>query len=506
MDSLQYTANSPILLSAGVLWHDMSSDRQVIQLKFKNVSSKTINTVHVKIQLFNKNHAPIQKEIEYIYDNLSAQHGGYFGDRKAIIINVPTARSFQLTQVTVTFEDDTTTTIQGFKALPDSITLLSSFKDNHLTQLYQQAVNASANYSPQEANGLWQCTCGEWNDAQFCTRCDANKDIVFSSYKQIASENPRQDAPQSENMTQVRSVTSESPIQHSNTNTNTREIKTNRFKKAALIIFIVTLMCLVAISDELSAIIGSNAKSPEYTNALNILTQEDISKYSDDEVVGALSIVMSECAHNRLNYLISPPQQLDQQYYQDMIDAESDLLSIDASILPDEYAEYVLASYQSDIEQKQKVLNQYSAETNTDWSNFVNNFDWHKTDITQAVTLYNMHQLEYISLSDIEYKKCASYYLEAQITVDIFGDGGASFEMYNDNFVQVQASVINDTDVSFSSFVLYTYWNEYTAENHINKWEPNATWEFTTLIPYSIIETGNVVIGIQAQFEDATVT
>lgn len=178
-----YSNSSPVIISAAALLKDYQTGKIIVQLKFQSVTDKIIKAIKVKISAFDIAYNELQGIDNYQYLDLNIYNGQYFGSDKAIIMPDTVTRSFGIDAFTVYFDDNTEASfINPFIQLPEC-TLLSVVESNfQLQRQYKLAVNDHAIYIPQEHLDLWQCSCGEWNRNPYCSRCKAQKEVVFSSY------------------------------------------------------------------------------------------------------------------------------------------------------------------------------------------------------------------------------------------------------------------------------------------------------------------------------------
>lgn len=97
----------PLEVSAGALLFDNQSGFVLAQIKFRNISSKIIKSVAVNIHVRDRNGAKIDGVKGFVYNNLMAVSGDYFGDNVPIIIPEKNSYRFLPEIVCVEFSDGT---------------------------------------------------------------------------------------------------------------------------------------------------------------------------------------------------------------------------------------------------------------------------------------------------------------------------------------------------------------------------------------------------------------
>ena len=177
-----YSLHSPIIITAGALLKDNESGSVLAQLKFCNVSEKSIIALKVSLNAFDVTGAAVRGVEEYQYLDLNVCPDAFFGSNKAIVFPKQVTRSFSITNITVFFEDNTAQTVLlPFVSLPEGKLLSEFFQNPEWVMQYQLEVNADAKYVPSEQLDLWLCSCGRWNFRSKCVNCNADKSVVFSA-------------------------------------------------------------------------------------------------------------------------------------------------------------------------------------------------------------------------------------------------------------------------------------------------------------------------------------
>lgn len=178
-----YSVGSPAIVSAGALLKDKQTGSMIVQLKFQSVSSALIKALKVGIIAYDVAGKEVAGVEEYQYLDLRISNGQTFGSNKAIVMPNAVTRSFSISSITVVLADGTVKDVSmPMIALPKAMPLQSGLKDTELVKQYKLTVNDEAAYIPQERDGLWMCSCGEWDSGDSCTKCRAKKTAVFSAF------------------------------------------------------------------------------------------------------------------------------------------------------------------------------------------------------------------------------------------------------------------------------------------------------------------------------------
>ena len=177
-----YSDGAPVIVSAGALLKDTQTNNIIVQLKFHSVSATPIKALKVGITAFDIAGKEVEGVSEYQYLDLSIKNGQEFGSNKAIVMPDSVIRSFAIKGITVVAADGCVKSISmPLVSLPHSVGLQSALKDVELIKQYKLKTSNSAAWVPQEANGLWQCHCGEWNCGSICSNCGGQKSVAFAA-------------------------------------------------------------------------------------------------------------------------------------------------------------------------------------------------------------------------------------------------------------------------------------------------------------------------------------
>lgn len=95
----------PVFCGAGALLFDNQQNRVLGQLKFKNLSEQTINTVMVKIYAYDEDGNQLKGIESFSYANLDVNSGEIFGGNKAIVFKEINVRRIGVEILSVIFND-----------------------------------------------------------------------------------------------------------------------------------------------------------------------------------------------------------------------------------------------------------------------------------------------------------------------------------------------------------------------------------------------------------------
>ncbi len=178
-----FTVGSPLIVSAGALLKDNEKDRILAQIKFKNVSDKKISAVKISISAFDVTGKALEGIDEFQYLDLNVSTGEEFGQKQVIAMADKVTRSIAVRIISVIFGDGKVW-LGEQNAKWEQIQSQESLLDllgKDLFEQYKRDVSPKAEYVPIEADGLWQCSCGEKNTTGSCSLCRVDKSVVFGA-------------------------------------------------------------------------------------------------------------------------------------------------------------------------------------------------------------------------------------------------------------------------------------------------------------------------------------
>ena len=186
-DKPQYASGSPLLLLASALYLDRSTNNCIAQLKWENIDQRTVKAVMIEIHgrdAFDQG----ADSIQYQYDGLTVNQGSEFGGKTPIMIKNNKIVKFTVYLKAVSFADETVWRPESdvdFSTLPNAQkqTLSGELLDQFKRDLSKEGNRSAYAYTPQIADGLWQCGCGSWQRGDTaCIKCKSNyKSLIAAS-------------------------------------------------------------------------------------------------------------------------------------------------------------------------------------------------------------------------------------------------------------------------------------------------------------------------------------
>ena len=194
--SNKWYKNFPVELNKSRIMFDIRSNKILIQLKFTNISIKTIDSLNCCIQCFDVSNQLIETISEHIFSLLNSIPNSTFGDKSPILANDKRIRKIIVTINKVTFADGTIWENDGdYKIIDVNRPKPIKFDDELGEQLKICLIPYKKVHNALEINDdYWRCVCGRINDfnSNICTDCKAEKDkleTIFSKEYLIEERN-----------------------------------------------------------------------------------------------------------------------------------------------------------------------------------------------------------------------------------------------------------------------------------------------------------------------------
>lgn len=180
-----YYPGAPVIIEAGALLKDNQTGKIVAQLKYRNISSKSIRALTVKILAKDVSGAEVEGVDAFQYLDLNVPRDEEFGTKTPIFMPNVVTRSFICECISVVFEDGTAwRNEKGFSwnVLPEPV-LLNHEIGVKLAEQYQRDTNTYAKYTVAEYEDLWYCGCGAINHTSenCCHNCRTSKTDLLSA-------------------------------------------------------------------------------------------------------------------------------------------------------------------------------------------------------------------------------------------------------------------------------------------------------------------------------------
>lgn len=161
-----YKIGAPITIAAGALLKDNQKSNMIAQLKIKNIGSKTIKALKVRIVSCDTVGRELNRDTHYQYLDLEVKRDETFGEQTPIILPDNDVRSYHVCILEVAFSDNTVWT-GGEEKWETAIAMTPLSKKLEKPELQEQYRIATelpaAAYEPLSSADLWVCACGAIN-------------------------------------------------------------------------------------------------------------------------------------------------------------------------------------------------------------------------------------------------------------------------------------------------------------------------------------------------------
>lgn len=171
-----YAETSPVVIAAGALLKDNATGKVLAQLKFRNITGKTVKALRVRITPLDTVGAPLGEAVSHQYLDLSAERNDEFGQKAPITLPDVATRAFSASVTEAIFADNShwSGTDASWEPLPAPAYLSSVLRDWELEKQYCLKFGENCRYSPMEHKDLWYCACGALNTKgeSRCHKCN----------------------------------------------------------------------------------------------------------------------------------------------------------------------------------------------------------------------------------------------------------------------------------------------------------------------------------------------
>lgn len=159
-----YAEGSPVIIMAGALLLDNVGGNVLAQLKFKNVSPKTVKALTVSVTAKDTVGREIGKPTVHQYLDLNAERDAEFGQKTAISLPSENTRECEVRVLEAAFADNSVWTAPeglSWEPVPEQTPLFPN--DAELLKQYRMEVNPAAKSELLTVKDLWLCSCGAVN-------------------------------------------------------------------------------------------------------------------------------------------------------------------------------------------------------------------------------------------------------------------------------------------------------------------------------------------------------
>ena len=129
-----HTEGSPVVISAGALLRDSVTGKVLAQLKFRNISRKTIIAVKVRILALDSAKSLLKGVDSFSYLDLSVCPGGEFGQNVPVVLPDTATRSFAVEILSAVAGDGTVFEITGQVAAPASQAVMNVILEQNIAR------------------------------------------------------------------------------------------------------------------------------------------------------------------------------------------------------------------------------------------------------------------------------------------------------------------------------------------------------------------------------------
>ncbi len=182
-EECEYAEGSPLIIEARALYSDSVTGNCIVQIKWRNLDSRTIKAVMIEIDCMDAFGQSLDTT-QYQYYDVSANRGDYFGNKTAIPIRMNKMVGYSVRIKAVSFTDGTiwrSETEQIFQPLPESKpqTLSGELLEQFNLDIKKAGYLKNITFCSQEYDGLWQCGCGCWQFSDTaCLNCGITREIL----------------------------------------------------------------------------------------------------------------------------------------------------------------------------------------------------------------------------------------------------------------------------------------------------------------------------------------
>lgn len=164
--TLRCTEGSALLLEVSAFYRDTVSGVGVAQMKWRNLDRREVIAVLIDVNGYDILSNPLEP-VSYQYDGMQVPCRGEFGVNVPILVTDKRAVRYTVNVRAIVYSDGVTwraeddgamTELPAAPAEPLKEELLAQYQRD----LAEKEIRCAARHQPQQAAGLWQCSCGSW--------------------------------------------------------------------------------------------------------------------------------------------------------------------------------------------------------------------------------------------------------------------------------------------------------------------------------------------------------
>ena len=193
-----YAEGSPVIITAGALSKDNDTGRVFAQLRFRNISNKSIKALSIFLACYYPFGEQADDVVKYQYLDLDCNVGCDFGAKTPIVFSDKGVRSFSVHVDKIVYSDNSVSEINldYSETLPIQILLKNAVGWNYDTALeFAEMTNSHCVYKSIDYKDLWLCSCGGVNKLgrdRACRKCSIAKDKLLSITPEKAIEHKKE--------------------------------------------------------------------------------------------------------------------------------------------------------------------------------------------------------------------------------------------------------------------------------------------------------------------------
>lgn len=173
----------PVVIHAYAVVKESNMESAYAQIKYQNLSSKTIIAMMVSLELFDISGERVSQACNYQYLDLKIQYGEIFGSKVLIPLPLHSVRKYIPRIIKIIYSDDTVW--DKAEAEWHDCSYQKKLQDE-LSQLeieeYRSQTSTTANFMPDSIDAFWRCSCGAVNAGDNkCLSCGCTRFNVFSA-------------------------------------------------------------------------------------------------------------------------------------------------------------------------------------------------------------------------------------------------------------------------------------------------------------------------------------
>ena len=180
-----YSPGAPLLIAAGALLQDTQSGRLIAQLKLRNLDSRPIKALKVRITSQDTVGRTLGDATEHAYLDLHAARDEDFGQKTPLVLPEAETRTYLPSVIEVAFADNTVWTAEPnaeWTVLPEAQPLSAALSDPELIRQFQLQFGERSDFMPARMGNLWRCACGAINHAEesVCHACERQANALLN--------------------------------------------------------------------------------------------------------------------------------------------------------------------------------------------------------------------------------------------------------------------------------------------------------------------------------------